>query len=157
MSRRLDVINLADPGQRPAPVMPSATTENRSHARSSACRPGGIRPMIMGAMAFSGLLSITAGLLSPGPLTVAALFFVACFGTVTLDALGNIPFLRSVHPYERSEMTSVFRTYIEMSQLVPQAIYAGLLMFLPIGSVFVALGALMVVTAGIAGYLPRRL
>lgn len=117
----------------------------------------GIRRMIMGAMAFSGLLSIAAGLLSPGPVTMAVLFFVACFGTVTLDALGNIPFLRSVHPYERSEMTSVFRTYIEMSQLVPQAVYAALLTVLPVGSVFVALGVLMVATAGIAGYLPRRL
>src|SRR3546814_1614336 len=84
---------------------------------------------------------------------MAVIFFVASFGTVTLDALGNIPFLRSVHPYERSEMTSVFRTYIEMSQLLPQAIYAGLLLMLPPGSVFVALGVLMIATAGIAGYL----
>src|SRR3546814_15575080 len=78
--------------------------------------------MIMGALAFSGLLSIVAGLVSPGPVAMAVIFFVASFGTVTLDALGNIPFLRSVHPYERSEMTSVFRTYIVMSQLLPPAI-----------------------------------
>ncbi|HEY9567159.1 MAG TPA: MFS transporter [Thalassobaculum sp.] len=117
----------------------------------------GIRRMIMGALAFSGLLSVVAGLVSPGPVAMAVIFFVASFGTVTLDALGNIPFLRSVHPYERSEMTSVFRTYIEMSQLLPQAIYAGLLLMLPPGSVFVALGVLMIATAGIAGYLPRRL
>lgn len=117
----------------------------------------GIRRMIVGALTFTGTLSILAGLTSPGPVAIAVLFFVACFGSVTLDALGNIPFLRSVHPYERSEMTSVFRTYIEMSQLVPAAIYAGLLMVLPIGSVFVALGLLMVGTAWIARYLPRRL
>ena len=85
------------------------------------------------------------------------LFFFACFGSVTLDALGNIPFLRSVHPYERSEMTSVFRTYIEMSQLLPAALYAVLLLFLPLGSVFVALGVLMVAASGLATYLPRRL
>src|SRR3546814_11153192 len=85
-------------------------------------------------------------LVSPGPVAMAVIFFVASFGTVTLDALGNIPFLRSVHPYERSEMTSVFRTYIEMSQLLPQAIYAGLLLMLPPGSVFVALGGLMIAT-----------
>jgi hypothetical protein len=44
-----------------------------------------------------------------------------------------------------------------MSQLRPAAIYAGLLLVLPIGSVFVALGVLMVGTAGLATYLPRRL
>ncbi|MEQ8398711.1 MFS transporter [Thalassobaculum sp.] len=117
----------------------------------------GIRGMVMGALVFSGALSVIAGLLQPGPAVLAALFFVACLGSVTLDALGNIPFLRSVHPYERSEMTSVFRTYIEMSQLLPAAIFAGLLIIFPLGSVFVALGVLMIGTAGIAIYLPRRL
>jgi hypothetical protein len=113
--------------------------------------------MIVGALIFTGALAILAGLIQPPPMVLAAIFFVACFGSVTLDALGNIPFLRSVHPYERSEMTSVFRTYIEMSQLVPAAVYAGLLLVLPIGSVFVALGVLMIGTAGLATYLPRRL
>lgn len=117
----------------------------------------GIRPMIIGSLLFTGGLSIVAGIAQPGPIALAGLFFVACFGSVTLDALGNIPFLRSVHSYERSEMTSVFRTYIEMSQLLPAAVYAGLLLVLPIGSVFVALGVLMVATAGVATYLPRRL
>jgi predicted MFS family arabinose efflux permease len=117
----------------------------------------GIRRMIVGALLFTGGLSILAGVTQPAPLVLAGIFFVACLGSVTLDALGNIPFLRSVHPYERSEMTSVFRTYIEMSQLLPAAIYAGLLLVLPIGSVFVALGVLMVGTAGLATYLPRRL
>src|SRR3546814_16260688 len=88
---------------------------------------------------------------------MAVIFFVASVGTVTLDALGNIPFLRSVHPYERSEMTSVFRTYIEVSQLLPQANYAGLLLMLPQGSVFVALGVLLIANAGISGDLPRRM
>ena len=59
----------------------------------------------------------------------------------TLDALGNIPFLRSVHPYERSEMTSVFRTYMELSQLLPAAAFAVLLTAFPIRSVFLLLGA----------------
>ncbi len=117
----------------------------------------GIRRMIVVAFLFTGGLSALAGLLQPGPTAMAALFFVACLGSVTLDALGNIPFLRSVHPYERSEMTSVFRTYIEMSQLVPAAVYAVLLLVLPLGSVFVALGVLMIAAAGLATYLPRRL
>ena len=117
----------------------------------------GIRRMIVVSLVFSGALCVLAGLLAPGPVWLAAIFFVACFGTVTLDALGNIPFLRSVHPYERSEMTSVFRTYIEMSQLLPAAIYAVLLLVFPLGAVFVALGVLMIATAGIALYLPKRL
>jgi len=117
----------------------------------------GLRRMVIGAFLFSGALSVVAGVLTPGPVALAGIFFLACFGTVTLDALGNIPFLRAVHTYERSEMTSVFRTYIEMSQLLPAAVYAVLLLVFPIGSVFVALGVLLVATAGLATWLPRRL
>src|SRR3546814_10043184 len=54
----------------------------------------GIRRMIMGALAFSGLLSVVAGLVSPGPVAMAVIFFDARSGPVTLDALGKTQFLR---------------------------------------------------------------
>lgn len=117
----------------------------------------GIRPIIIAAATFSGMVSIAAGLLGAGPIVTAALFFAAAIGAVALDALGNIPFLRSVHYYERSEMTSVFRTYIEASQLVPALIYTAVLAVAPLQSVFVVLGAILLVSAWYARYLPRRL
>ena len=54
-------------------------------------------------------------------------------------------------------MTSVFRTYIEMSQLLPQAIYTAALFFLPLQAVFFILGSFLIFTAWFARYLPKRL
>src|SRR3546814_10377261 len=88
----------------------------------------------------AGTTAIVAGLLQPSPLVTAALFAFAALGAAALDALGNIPFLRAVHHYERSEMTSVFRTYIEASQLLPAAAYTAVLTVAPLTAVFVVLG-----------------
>lgn len=116
----------------------------------------GMRRVIILAFVFTGAICVAAGLGRPSPEVVALLFFVGSMGAMTLDALGNIPFLRSLHAYERSEMTSVFRTYIEVSQLLPPAIYAVLLLYFPLSSVFVALGVLLFGAAWISTYLPRR-
>ena len=120
-------------------------------------RRHGIRRIIIGAALLSGLTSIAAGLLQPGPIVLAGFFVFAAVGATALDALGNIPFLRAVHHYERSEMTSVFRSYIEASQLLPGAAYALVLTVAPLGSVFVVLGALLLVSAWYARYLPKAL
>lgn len=116
----------------------------------------GMRRVIILSFVFTGLVCVAAGLARPSPEMVALLFFVGSAGAMALDALGNIPFLRSVHAYERSEMTAVFRTYIEVSQLLPPAIYAVLLVFFPLSSVFVALGVLLLGAAWLSTYLPRR-
>jgi MFS family permease len=117
----------------------------------------GLRRVIIAAALLSAVISIAAGLLRPGPEVAAAMFVLAAVGCSALDALGNIPFLRSVHHYERSEMTSVFRTYIEVSQLLPSALYAGVLLVAPLPAVFVVLGLVLLVTAWYARYLPRSL
>ena len=117
----------------------------------------GIRRIVILAAGGSGLVAIAAGLAEPGPVVLALLFVLASVGSSALDALGNIPFLRAVHHYERSEMTSVFRTYIEASQLLPNAVYALILLVAPLGSVFVVLGLVLLTSAWYARYLPRGL
>ncbi len=117
----------------------------------------GIRRPIVAAFALSGALSILVGLIAPTPIAAAILFFSAAIGAAVLDALGNIPFLRFVHAHERAEMASVFRTYIEVSQLLPAAAYAALLSIAPLPAVFVALGVVMLATGWLARLLPRRL
>ncbi|MEQ9123748.1 MAG: MFS transporter, partial [Alphaproteobacteria bacterium] len=117
----------------------------------------GLRRVIVCAATLTGVVSIAVGLIRPDPAVAAAMFVVAAMGSTALDALGNIPFLRAVHHYERSEMTSVFRTYIEASQLLPSAVYALVLVFLPLPAVFVVLGLVLLVSAWYARYLPRRM
>ncbi|MEQ8356937.1 MAG: MFS transporter [Kiloniellaceae bacterium] len=117
----------------------------------------GIRRIIIAAAVLSGTTAVTAGLLAPGPLATAGLFIFAAVGATSLDALGNIPFLRAVRHFERSEMTSVFRTYIEASQLLPAAAYAAVLTVAPLSAVFVILGLILLVSAWYARYLPKAL
>lgn len=116
----------------------------------------GMRRVIILSFIFTGSICLLVGISHPPPVVLAVMVFFASIGAMTLDALGNIPFLRSVHAYERSEMTSVFRTYIEISQLLPAAIYAVLLIYFPLTSVFITLGLLMLATAWLSTYLPRR-
>jgi hypothetical protein len=84
---------------------------------------------------------------------VAGAFFVAM-----LDGLGPIPFLRAVHPHEREAMTTVYRTYLDASELLPPLVYAVLLGLFGFPGAFAALAALL----GWIGWLtlrhlPRRL
>jgi MFS family permease len=116
----------------------------------------GLRRMIIAALVLTGSACIMAGFIPSSPTAIALLFFIGAIGAVILDALGNIAFLRFVHPFERSEMTSVFRTYMELSQLLPAAAFAVLLTAFPIRSVFLLLGAYLLATSLIARYLPRR-
>src|SRR3546814_12500110 len=103
---------------------------------SPVCARPGPRGSHIGAGVLSGAISIAAGFLQPSPLATAALFVCAALGATALDALGNIPFLRAVRHYERSEMTSVFRPSIDASKLLPPAAYAVVLPVAPVPAVF---------------------
>ena len=76
---------------------------------------------------------------------------------MVLDGLGNIPFLRAVRPFERPQMATVFRTYIDLSDLLPAALYSLLLTFFDIRAVFFAAGLWMLVSAAVARHLPRSM
>jgi MFS family permease len=116
----------------------------------------GIRRVIILAATYSGCVVIIAGLADFGPTGTAVMFVLASLGAVALDALGNIPFLRAVHYFERSEMTAVFRTYIEASQLVTAFVYTAVLFVAPLPAVFVVLGVILLLCAWYARLLPRR-
>lgn len=90
---------------------------------------------------------------------VAAGFLLgACASATGLDAFGAVPFYRAVHPAERPEMTAVYRTYADASDLVPPLIYGVLLTWFALPVVFVALAALELIAAWLsARYLHRRL
>jgi MFS family permease len=115
----------------------------------------GLRRPIIGALIAMGVLTLLAGLLYEWPLAVIICVLAAAAGAVTLDSLGGIPFMRSVHPYERPQMTAVFRTYIDLSDLLPAAIFSLLLSHFDMRVVFLAMGLFALVVAAIARQLPR--
>ena len=92
------------------------------------------------------------------PQPVGLLFWVsAALGGVVVDVLGNIPFMRMVKPRERTEMTMIFSTWREGSQLLTPLLVSMVLLFAPF-EVFYVLLALLLFGAGItASFLPRRL
>jgi MFS family permease len=114
----------------------------------------GLRATII--LSFIGLcVSTAAAGLVEGPYWVMALLLTGSLFATQLDAVGNIPFLRAVRASERAEMVTVFRTYIDLSDLVPVAIFTVLLQFLPFETVFLVTGGSMLIFAAIAGYVPR--
>jgi MFS family permease len=117
----------------------------------------GIRPAIIICFLWLAATNVAVGLMSDHAVLVALLLFVGACAGAGLDGIGNIPFLRMVRPAERPQMTAVFRTYIEAADLANSALYALLLTFLPLPSVFVASAALSFAAAALARYLPRGL
>ncbi len=119
----------------------------------------GVRKVIAGAFLLTALCSLAAGLAGEArPLAAAGLLLGAAVGAVAVDSVGSIPFLRAVHPHERAAMTGVYRTYLDMSELLPTLLFSMLLLFAPLMSVFIVLGVWSAVCGWISWrHLPKRL
>lgn len=117
----------------------------------------GLRRLFFAAFAASGLVTVAIALSSGVPWLAAAVLVAAAITTSAVDGGGNVPFLRAVHPMERAEMTTVFTTYRDVSQLAPPGVFALLLKVFHLPAVFVAGGIGMLVVSYFARYLPRRM
>src|SRR3712207_8669893 len=60
--------------------------------------------------------------------------------TTLFRSVGGAPFFRAAHAYERPEMTAVYRTNLDLSELLPPMIYSLILGFFGLGAVFICLG-----------------
>jgi MFS family permease len=117
----------------------------------------GIRRPIVTAFLAAGLLTLLASVTWNIVPATALLFLAGAVFVVALDALGNIPFMRAVRSYERPQMTALFRTYIDLGDLLPGLIYLTLQGYFDLRSVFIASGLLTLTVGIIATRLPRRM
>jgi MFS family permease len=117
----------------------------------------GFRSLLIYGYSLSGVASIVVAILAGSAWAGAALLLLTAFVTASIDAAGNVPFLRAVRPLEREEMTGVFSTYRDASQLLPPAIFAVLLRFAPVYAVFGVAGLWMFASAWYSRFLPRRM
>jgi predicted MFS family arabinose efflux permease len=119
----------------------------------------GLRKVI--TICFAGLTVFTfaAGLSGDKvPLATAAMLLIGTVFASAIDGIGSTPYLRAVKTRERAAMTSVYRTFIDFSDLLPQLVYAIILLYFGFGSIFVALGCLMVATMYcVWKYLPKSM
>ncbi len=117
-----------------------------------------IRRVLTAAFALSGVLVFATGFAGVAhPVVAGALMVVAAFFVAVMDGLGPIPFLRAVRTHERAQMTTVYRTYLDASELVPPFVYFFAFAALGFGGAFWALGAWLGVTGYLVWrYLPQR-
>ncbi|QPC87490.1 MFS transporter [Mesorhizobium sp. NBSH29] len=108
--------------------------------------------------------AMTVSLLAAGatgeawPLATAGFLLVGAFFCISLDALGSTAFMRAVHSFERPQMTAVYRTYLDLSELLPPLIYSLMLAFFGLGSVFATLAVFSAICGAITWrYLPKSM
>lgn len=117
----------------------------------------GLRPVLSVAFLGTGAAVAAAGLFHDVPLAaVACLVLGTCF-CVALDGLGGIPFIRAVRPHERPQMTTVYRTYLDVSELLTPMFFALFLTFADLGVLFVVFGLLLMTFAYWPRFLPRSM
>lgn len=122
-------------------------------------RVRGVRAVIAGAFLMCCAASVAAGVAGIHAPYAAILFLL--MGSVAasaLDGVGGIPFLRAVRFHERQQMTAVYRTYIDFSELIPSFVFAFVLLRFEIGTVFIIMGTSLAIIGLLAWrYLPRSL
>lgn len=119
----------------------------------------GVRKVIVSAYVVAAVAMIAAGYAGTGaPVWAAVFLLIGAVANSGLDGVGGIPYLRSVRAHERPQMTGVYRSYIDLSDLLPSLIYSFVLLIFPLGTVFVILGVWMAIVGYVAWrYLPRSM
>jgi MFS family permease len=120
-------------------------------------RRRGVRRLLIAGYCAAGATTLLAAFVAGEPIFGAAALVLAALGASVIDGAGNVPFLRAVHSHERSEMTTVFTTYRDASQLAPPGVFSLLLKGFELPVVFLAAGLGMFVMAFYARFLPRQL
>jgi ACDE family multidrug resistance protein len=92
------------------------------------------------------------------PQPLGLVFWVlAALGGAIVDVLGNIPFMRMVKPRERTEMTMIFSTWREGSQLLTPLLVSMVLLVAPFETYYLLLAVILMIAGSVATYLPKRL
>jgi MFS family permease len=119
----------------------------------------GVRSVIAGSFVLAATMSAAAGLAgTSAPYLAIACLLAGSLAASALDGVGGIPFLRAVRHHERQKMTAVYRTYIDFSEMLPSFVFAIVLLWLPIGTVFLILAVALAGVGLVAWrFLPRSL
>jgi MFS transporter, ACDE family, multidrug resistance protein len=100
---------------------------------------------------------LAAGLLAFQPWASVALIMAASVFLVTLDVVGGLPFLMSVKPSERTEMSAVYSSFRDVSSILTPGAAWLVLWVAPLPGIFVAAGCGLLASWAVAGRLHPRL
>ncbi len=121
-----------------------------------AARFGARAVIVSGFCSLGASLIVLAALGEPRPIGVAVWVWAAA-GASSIDVVNNVPFMRTVRPRQRVEMTTVFTTWREVSALLAPAIAVATLAVAPFWTFYLLLATFAFLAAVAATHLPRRL
>ena len=84
-------------------------------------------------------------------------WILGAWGGSWLDVVGNIPFMRTVRPRERTAMTTVFSSWRETSAIAAPGLGALVLVFGDFRLYYALVAVVAVLTAAYVTRLPRRI
>ncbi len=116
-----------------------------------------VRTAVRTGFLASGLLFVIAG----APIDIPAIA-VLCLMTgsvflILLDVSAGLPFLLAVKPSERTEMSAIYSSFRDVSGILTPGAAWAVLLVAPLSGVFVAGGAALLATWGLAGKLHPRI
>jgi hypothetical protein len=116
-----------------------------------------VRRSVRAAFGFCGGLFCLAGLLAFLPWVTVALVMSASVFLVMLDVVGGLPFLMSVKPSERTEMSAVYSSFRDVSGILTPGAAWLVLWVAPLPGIFIAAGVGLLASWAVAGRLHPRL
>ncbi|MEI2684876.1 MAG: MFS transporter [Cypionkella sp.] len=122
-----------------------------------AVRRSSVRISVRAAFLFCGCLFLASALLAPLPwLAVIAMMGASVF-LVLLDVVGGLPFMMSVKPSERTEMSAVYSSFRDVSSILTPGVAWAVLAVAPTAAIFAACAGGMAAAYAVAGRLHPRL
>ena len=120
-------------------------------------RKYGVRFLLRIGFITTSILTLLVYSATSIPMLAASLMILSALGATMLDGMGNVLFYRAVKGRERSEMTAVFATYRDFSQLLAPGLYAILLKFFALPVVFLSASAWMMAASWYCKYIPKQM
>ncbi len=116
-----------------------------------------LRAVVRTGFAVSGLMFVSAALVSGVPWLAVACLMTGSFFMILLDISAGLPFLLAVKPSERTEMSAIYSTYRDVSGILTPGAAWVVLSVAPLAGIFAAAGVGLLVCWGVAGRLHPRL
>ncbi len=116
-----------------------------------------VRSAIRAGFLVGGLCFLLATLLSSLPWATVGVLVLGSYCLVLLDVCAGLPFLMSVKPSERTEMSAVYSSFRDVSGILSPGLAWLVLQFTNVSGVFAAGGCALLVAWAIAGKLHPHL
>lgn len=116
-----------------------------------------VRRAVRTGFLLSGICFILGALVSPLPWATVAMLVLGSVFLVLLDVCGGLPFLMSVKPSQRTEMSAVYSSFRDVSGILSPGMAWLALQFAPVAGVFAVGGLGLLAAWGVAGYLHPQL